>query len=108
MTIRYRQFFVAIGALLFQAVPVLYIRLTAHMAYGERPWIPESWVWPLSLMGLTLCAMIGIALANGAIYGLLTRSRLRVAIPFIILCCIPALISAMVYLRAVLVFAALG
>ena len=108
MMMRYWQFFVAIGALLFQTVPVLFIRLAARTAYGESPWIPESWVWPVSLVGLTLCAMIGITLANGAIYGLLTRFRLRVAIPFIILCCIPALISAMVYLRAVLVFVALG
>ncbi len=104
---RYRHIFVAVGALLFQVIPILFIRLAARMAYGESPWMPESWVCPVSLVGLALCALMGIALANGAVYGLLTRSRLRVATPFIVLCCIPALVSAMVYLRAVLVFAAL-
>ena len=95
---------VPVCALLFQPVPILFIRIIAWTAYGESRWLPESWVWTVSLLGLSLCATASMVLGSLGVYALLTRSRPVIAIVLIVLCCIPALIGGAVYLRAVLVF----
>lgn len=107
MTFTYWHFIAAPAALVFQAAPILFVWHAPGMFYGGSAWIPEPWTWPLSLTALTLCALIGLVLSNCAIFGLLTRSRLRVAAPLIAVCCLPALIIGMVFLRAVLVFLAM-
>ena len=95
-------------ALLFQIVPPLFLRVVAAMAYGQRPWLPESWERPVSLVGIALCAVICLLLGNLGVYTLLTRSRLRIAVPLIVLCCVPVLIGGAVYLHAIFVFLALA
>lgn len=97
-------FFVAACALLFQPVPIVFIRVAARMAYGPWPRLPESSVWGISMLGLALCAGTSLLLGCAGTYALLTRYRPAVAIALILACCVPALIGGAVYLRAVLVF----
>ena len=91
-------------ALLFQPVPILFMRITANLTFGQSHGLPESWVWGVSQLGLAVCAAACLLLGGIGTYMLLRRSRMAVAIPLIILCCIPALLAGSVYLRAVLVF----
>ncbi|HNR31747.1 MAG TPA: hypothetical protein PKI11_12740 [Candidatus Hydrogenedentes bacterium] len=91
-------------ALLFQALPIVLIRLLASATYGKQRLLPEVWEWPASLFVIAACAAISILLGGGGVYLLLTRARLRTAIPLIALCCVPALIGGAVYLHATLIF----
>jgi hypothetical protein len=94
-------------ALLFQPVPILFIRAVAWMAYSPSPWLPADSFWTVTLIGLTLCGVISLLLGGLGVYLLLTRSRRSVALPLIVMCCVPALVIGMVYVRAVLVFLAM-
>ena len=91
-------------ALLFQVVPILFIRNVAWLTYGEPHCLPESSVWSVSLLGLALCAVTSTMLGGLGTYVLLTRSCVTTAVALIVLCCLPALIAGAVYLHAVLVF----
>ncbi|MBP8129786.1 MAG: hypothetical protein KA184_09415 [Candidatus Hydrogenedentes bacterium] len=93
-----------ICALLFQAAPVLLVRFLASLTYGRQRLLPEIAEWPVSLLGLTVCAAVSLILGGLGVYLLLTRFRLRVAVPVILVCCVPALIGGALYLQAVLVF----
>jgi len=95
---------VPLCALLFQPLPILFIRVAAASGFGAHRWLPETWIWNASMAGLAACAAVSLALGGVGVYVLLRRSRLAVAIPLIALCCVPALIGGAVYLRAVLVF----
>lgn len=95
---------VPLCALLFQPLPILFIRVAAASGFGAHRWLPEPWVWNASLAGLVVCAATSLLLGGIGAYLLLRRSRLLVAIPLIALCCMPALIGGAVYLRAILVF----
>jgi hypothetical protein len=101
------HFLLPAAALLFQPVPILFIRAVAWMAYSPSPWLPADSFWTVSLVGLTLCGLISLLLGGFGVYLLLTRSRRAVALPLIVLCCVPALVIGMVYVRAVLVFLAM-
>ncbi len=92
------------SALLFQALPPLFIRLVSTLAYAKPPLLSATWERPLSLLGLSLCAGISLLLGNLGVYTLLTRSRRIIAIPLVILCCFPALLGGATYLHALLVF----
>ena len=91
-------------ALLFQALPPLFLRAVSTMAYAEASSQPASWERPVSLLGLACCAGISLLLGNLGIYTLLTRSSRPTAILLIALCCFPALIGGALYLHALLVF----
>jgi hypothetical protein len=99
-----RHLVIPVLALLFQFVPILFIRVVARMVYAEPRCLPESWAWTLSLLGLALCAGGSMLLGSLGVYALLTRSRLSTAVVLIVLFCIPALIGGAVYLHALLVF----
>ena len=95
---------IPVFALLFQALPPLFLLLISNMAYAEATSQPASWERPLSLLGLAACAGISLFLANLGIYTLLTRSGRKTAIALITLCCFPALIGGAIYLHGLLVF----
>lgn len=101
---RYAHLLLAPAALLFQALPGAFLYFAPTLAFGENPIMPESWVWSVSVMSLALFALAGLALACAASYLLMTRSRRFVAIPLIILCCVPAWLLSVFYLHGVLVF----
>jgi len=91
-------------ALLLQLAPPAFIRAIAAMSYRTPPLLDEYYIWPLSILGIAAWAAIGFFLGAAAAYLLLRRSRLRTAIPLILLCCIPSLIGGSVYLLATFVF----
>jgi hypothetical protein len=76
--------------------------------YAKSPYSGEWWEWTASLVGLAVCAGISMLLGCLGVYGLLTRSRLAVAITLILLCCIPALIGGALYGYALFVFLTLA
>jgi len=94
----------AMSALLSQAVAIAFLHLLGRVVYANPPYSGESWEWTTSLVGLVVCAGIGMLLGGLGVYALLTRSRLGVAIPLIVLCCLPAMIGGAIYTYAVLVF----
>jgi uncharacterized membrane protein len=95
---------IAIFALVFQAAAIAFMHVVAQTVYANPPYSGESWEWTASLVGLAGCAGISMLLGCLGVCALLTRSRLRVAITLIVLCCIPALIGGAVYAYAMLVF----
>jgi hypothetical protein len=99
-----RHLLIAVVALLFQAAAIAFMHGVAQMVYANPPYSGESWEWTVSLLGLAACAGISLLLGGSGVYGLLRRSRLAVAIPLIVLCCIPALIGGALYAYALLVF----
>ena len=101
---KYRHFIIPPLALLCQALPILFLRYLPLCFYGDSRMLPEAWERPITLLGLSFFAGLSLLLANLGIYWLLTRSRLWVATPLIILCCVPALIGGMVYLHGLLIF----
>jgi hypothetical protein len=94
----------AVLALLFQAAAIAFTHVVAQMVYAKPPYSGESWEWAASLVGLAVCAGISVLLGCLGVYGLLTRSRLAVAITLIVVCCVPALIGGALYANAVFVF----
>lgn len=103
---RYAHLLLAPAALLFQALPLLFIYLAPQMAFSKNPVLPEEWVWTYSMACLTLIALLGLTLACAASYLLLTRSRRFVAVALITLFCVPAWLLSVFYLQGVLVFLA--
>lgn len=98
---------IAIGALLFQMIPLVFIRLAAWLTFAPSPWVPESRMWAISMSGLLLCAIVSLTLGILGSYLLLRRARRAVALGLIVLCCVPSLLGAAVYFHALLVFCAL-
>jgi phosphoglycerol transferase MdoB-like AlkP superfamily enzyme len=96
------------AALFFAFIPIAFIHLIAWLTYKHAPWLSESQSWTFSLVGLFLLGLTAMALGGAGSYFLLSRTRPLVAVPVIILCCIPALVAGAVYLRAVLVFLAIA
>lgn len=103
---RYAHLLLAPTALLYQALPLLFIYHATELSFGEVPAWPEYWVWPASVAGLAVLALAGLALASRASYLLLTRSRGIVAVLLILLFCMPAWLLSVFYLHGVLVFLA--
>jgi hypothetical protein len=97
---------VAVAALLFQALPPLAISGLALATYGPAPRLSEAAGASLALWVLGLSAAVSLALGSAGAYGLLVRSRRWVAAGLIATCCLPALLAGAVYLRALLVFLA--
>jgi len=95
------------AALLLQLAPPIFIRAVAAMAYGTQPFLDEYHVWPLSILGIAFWGITGLLLGTVSAYLLLTRSRLRVAVPLILCCSIPSLIGGSVYLLALFTFLAI-
>lgn len=95
---------IPVFAMFFQPVPILFLRAVPRMVYAEPRWLPESWEWTVSLLGLAVCAGVSMLLGSLGMYTLLTRSRLITAIVLIALFCLPALMAGVVYLYALLVF----
>lgn len=92
------------AALLFQTVPVAFMRIVAWMAYGPLPCIPPSLTWPVSIAGLAVCAGVSLFLGSLGAYLALTRSGPKTAAGMITVCCLPSLAGGAVYLYAVLIF----
>lgn len=95
---------IAVFALLFQAAAIAFMHVVAQTVYAKPPYSGESWEWTASVVGLAVCAGISLLLGCLGVYGLLTRSRLAVAITLIVLCCMPALIGGALYAYALFVF----
>ena len=95
---------IAVSGLLFQAAAIAFMHLVARTVYANPPYSGELWEWATSLVGLAACAGISMLLGSLGAYALLTRSRLGVAIPLIVLCCLPAMIGGAIYAYATLVF----
>jgi hypothetical protein len=106
MTMRWWHWLIPPAALLFQALPPLFIRYLPGLFYGEAPLLGEAWERPVSLAGIALCAAVSLALGNASVYLLLTRARKLVAAPLILCCALPALIGGATYLHALLIFLA--
>ena len=106
MIARWWHYALPLAALAFQPVPILFIRLSANLSYPPPPTPPESSIWILSLLGLALCALASLALASVAAYFMLCRSRLLVAVPMIVVGCVPAWLAGAVYLLGTLCFLA--
>lgn len=96
----------ALLALLFQPLPWLGFFGIAQSVYGDSPWLPAGSERPLTLSLLAVSALGSAALAGVATYLLLRRARLRVAVPLVLFCCVPAFLGAAVYAHALLVFLA--
>ena len=103
---RYTHLLLAPAALLFQAIPLLFIYRATELSFGQAPAWPEDWVWPASVAGLAVLAVTGLVLASTASCLLLTQSRRLVAIALITLCSVPAWLLSVFYLQGVLVFLA--
>ncbi len=92
------------AAVLFQAVPPLFLRYMSAITYGPSHAAHAAWERPLSLLGMAGCAALSLFLGAAGAYFLLTRSRRFVAAPLILCCCFPALLAGAGYLHALLVF----
>lgn len=92
------------AALLFQLVSPLILWIVASFAYVQPNHQPQNWERPVSLLALFSFAAVSLVLGSVGVYGLLTRFRLRIAIPLIAICCIPALLAGAAYLHGMLVF----
>lgn len=101
---RHRHLFLAVAALLFQVVPPFLIWSIASLAYGEVRRLSEAVERPVTLLTLGFSAAVSLLLGCAGVYGLLTRARLRVAVPLIVVCCMPALFGAALYLHGLLLF----
>lgn len=97
-----------VAGLVFQIVPILFVNAVAVMSYRGHRIIPEAFERPVSLLGLACFAGICFFCSSVGAYGLLTRSRLAVAVPMIAVCCVPAAIGGAVYLYVLLVFLTLA
>jgi hypothetical protein len=95
-------------ALLFQAAAVTFMHVLAQAVYAKPPYSGESWEWTTTVLGLAVCSGASMLLGCIGVYGLLTRSRLAVAICLIVLCCIPALFGGALYAYALFVFLTLA
>ncbi|HPO14867.1 MAG TPA: hypothetical protein PLI09_15605 [Candidatus Hydrogenedentes bacterium] len=98
------HFLYPIFALFLQPLPILFIQNMGSWTFEQPQWLPESWVWPVSILGLFVSTVMSFGLACLGTYTLLTRSRLIIAIIMIVLFCIPAFLAGAVYLYALLVF----
>ncbi len=104
---RWWHIFIPVLAMLLQPLPILFIMSIPYWVYGETAFLSEAAGWTASVLGLALCAGVSLLLGNLGVYGLLTRSRLAVAVPLIVLFCVPALLGGVVYLHAALIFVTL-
>ena len=95
---------ISVSALLFQAAAIAFMHVVAQTVYADPPYSGESWEWTASLVGLAVCAGISLLLGCLGVYALLIRSPLVVAIPLIVVCCLPAMIGGAIYAYAALVF----
>jgi hypothetical protein len=91
-------------ALVFQVVPWAGFQFIANGVYGSSAWLSPERERPLSLSLLGASAIIGATLGGTATYLLFRRARLRVAIPLIAACCVPALLGSALYAHSLLVF----
>jgi hypothetical protein len=94
----------ALLALLFQAVPWAGFFWIANGVYGSVPSLSPESGRPLTLALLAISSILGAGLGTTATYLLFRRTRLRVAIPLITVCCVPALLGSVLYAHALLVF----
>lgn len=104
---RHLHLLLPVFALLFQAVPVLFIRLLPRLVYAPGHSLSPASARPISLLALACFAAVSLALGGAGAYALLTRSRRAVALPLIAFCCFPALAGGAACLHALLVFLAL-
>jgi len=91
-------------ALGFQLVPWLAFHLLARAVYLEPPSVSIDAERPWTLAILAASAGGSWIFGGVATYLLLRRSRPRVAIPLLLLCCVPSLLGAAFYTHAYLVF----
>jgi hypothetical protein len=95
---------IAALATAFQAVPPALLAALSHAAYGAPDSATARLERPLSLLILGLSGAISLALGAFGAYLLLRFTRPFVAIPLIVVCCLPALLAGALYLYALLVF----
>jgi hypothetical protein len=101
-----RHVVIPVLALFFQLVPPALLWAISAAAYAEPRRLSDSWERPASLFVLGLSAAVSLSLGSLGIYELLARSRPRMAVLLISLCCLPALLGGAVYLHGLLVFLA--
>lgn len=91
-------------ALAFQVVPWGGFQIIARGVHGDPPSIALENERPFALGLLAVSAILSAALGMAATYRLLCEARLRVAVPLILICCVPALLGSALYAHALLVF----
>lgn len=101
---RYWYFLLPAAALLLQPFPLVFILRFPVYQYKFGGLVSEAWEWSASVAILGILAVAIVACGTLGAYFLLTRSRLRVAVPVIVLCCFPALTAGVFYLHTLLIF----
>lgn len=91
-------------ALAFQPVPWVGFQCVARSVHANAPLVSIQAERPLTLSLLAFSAVGSWGLGGLAVYLLLRHARARVAIPLLLLCGVPALLSAALYAHAFLVF----
>ena len=105
---RWWHFVVPAAGLVLQLIPPFFFLAMGSATYGASGFLPENLGAGLSLLGLTMFALLSIAAGVCGLYGLLTRVRPAVAVPLVVICSVPALIGGAIYLHALLVFLTLA
>jgi hypothetical protein len=91
-------------ALAFQVVPWVGFQCVARSVHADTPRVTIGTERPLTLALLAVSAVGSWVFGGVAVYLLLRRARPCVAIPLLLLCCVPALLGAALYAHALLVF----
>jgi len=94
----------AVLALAFQTVPWIGFQCVARAVHAGTPVVPIEAERPLTLALLAVSAIGSWMFGGLAAHLLLRRARLRVALPMLLLCCVPTLLCAALYAHALLVF----
>jgi hypothetical protein len=95
------------GSALVVAATFVALCAVSRSAYGEPAGMSERAGLVVGYACIGLGGLVGAALAVLGAYLLLARSRLWVAVPVIVLVCVPALLCSAVYCYGLLVLLAL-
>lgn len=93
-----------LAALAFQLVPWVGFQCVARAVHADPPAAALDAERPLTLALLAVSALGSWVFGGLGAYLLFRRARPRVAIPLLLMCCVPALIGAALYAHALLVF----
>ena len=94
---------VTVGVAL-QVLALLGLPWICFSGYGQSPTLSEGQVIPLTNLTLFLAGPVGLLASAVSVYLLLSRHRLRVAIPVVLLVCAPCVFLSSIWTHALGIF----
>ena len=101
---RWWHLYVPVLGLLLQPLPVCFVLAVPNWVYGENAFLTEPASYAFTIAVLTFFALVSLILGNLGVYGLLTRLRLAIAVPMVVVFSAPTILASVIYGYAVLIF----